>query len=286
MSKLTFMGKEYEVQELNSELVGLAAELAKNAKIQDPPPANEDLTPEDDKKVQEQINAITKIGFPRVMTNAWWNAFIAQHLPALVSALKNASRETQKLYVSMLIEILSLFPDPKESSYFRRFLTNSELCIGLPTLIARHFVEGIEWKRPSGPGHICTLIIHTVHWCDPSLGDDGKCSIDADIRARLCDKTKTLIDQLKGRLEQMQLIEIERLNGLLGFLDSLPGGQYVRSTRDYLEGQVDMCERWECGEDEAPLRCSKCRSARYCGKKCQNWHWKNGHKLNCFESTF
>eukprot|EP01084_Bolivina_argentea_P083850 151797_1 len=30
-------------------------------------------------------------------------------------------------------------------------------------------------------------------------------------------------------------------------------------------------------------RCKKCNSAVYCSKKCQKWHWKNGHKYLCRE---
>ncbi len=35
-----------------------------------------------------------------------------------------------------------------------------------------------------------------------------------------------------------------------------------------------------CGESGCELQCSKCRSARYCGKKCQIADWQR-HKLKC-----
>ncbi|KAK1222047.1 hypothetical protein PQX77_015146 [Marasmius sp. AFHP31] len=304
MSKVTFKGKEYDVNGLVQECTGMAEELAKTAKIQEPLPENVDMTEEENKLVQQQVShlsalapkvpaesiyqivAVTK-SLPPQIVDAWWNAFIAKYLPNLADVLKKASRETQREHVSTLIQILSLLPDPTDSPYFRRFLRNSDVCAGLPTIIARHFVDGIKWKRPSGPGHICTLIIHTIHWCDASLGDDKKASVDKDVRARLRTKLEASIKQCKGRLEELQLIEMERLHGLLGAVEFLPGDQYASSTRGYLEGQVDMCRRPDCYEgDEASLRCSKCKCTRYCGKKCQTWHWKNGHKLNCFEPTF
>ncbi|KAL0581938.1 hypothetical protein V5O48_000168 [Marasmius crinis-equi] len=287
MSKVTFNGKEYDVKGLAQDTVGLAEELAKNAKIIEPLPQGVDLTAEDDRKIRQQIVAIVDV-LPRTIVTGWWNAFIAQYLPSLIAALKSASLQTQKQYISTLIQILSLLPDPKESAYLRRFLRNPDLCAGVPTLIARHFVDGLNWKTPGGPGHICTLIIHTIHWCDASLGDDKKASIDHDVRVRLRDMLEGMT-QLEGHalLGELQRVEIERLCGLLGAVEHLPGDQYARSTRDYLEGQVDMCERFDCpGDGDASLRCSKCKCARYCGKECQVWHWKNGHKLNCFEPVF
>jgi hypothetical protein len=39
-----------------------------------------------------------------------------------------------------------------------------------------------------------------------------------------------------------------------------------------------------CGETRSEndlSRCSGCRLAYYCNKKCQKKHWKNGHKKVC-----
>ncbi|KAM6541955.1 hypothetical protein CsatB_006402 [Cannabis sativa] len=35
-----------------------------------------------------------------------------------------------------------------------------------------------------------------------------------------------------------------------------------------------------CG-NSAPKKCSRCKSVRYCSQKCQEVHWKNGHKNHC-----
>ncbi|KAG2497980.1 hypothetical protein HYH03_004239 [Edaphochlamys debaryana] len=43
------------------------------------------------------------------------------------------------------------------------------------------------------------------------------------------------------------------------------------------------CEVWgEGGEVDLPLkRCSGCRTVRYCGRACQQAHWRGGHKEEC-----
>lgn len=42
---------------------------------------------------------------------------------------------------------------------------------------------------------------------------------------------------------------------------------------------------WSCGVQEDQelelLRCSKCKTARYCSKDCQRQHWRDGHREEC-----
>jgi hypothetical protein len=42
--------------------------------------------------------------------------------------------------------------------------------------------------------------------------------------------------------------------------------------------QSDSCAR--CGKADAPLRCSRCKAARYCDARCQTAHWPD-HKPGC-----
>ena len=222
---------------------------------------------------------------PPFVLDAFWGAFSAHHLPALASSLRSLSPLTQPKALSSLIQILSLLPDPKSEPYFRRFLLHPEQSKGLPTLVAAAFVRGIDWKRPSGPGYICTLLIHFLFWCDPSQGDDGKASIDASVRTELSEKLEKLMEHPDIRqLEELQRVEVERLLGVLKAVQGMPGDYYLSSTRQHLEDQVCSCANPSCGE-EGDLTCSKCKSVRYCGKRCQTWHWKNGHKLQCFQTT-
>ena len=46
-----------------------------------------------------------------------------------------------------------------------------------------------------------------------------------------------------------------------------------------------MCsvEKSDGGKDL--LKCSRCKTARYCSKECQRYHWKNGHKQLCNSLT-
>jgi hypothetical protein len=194
---------------------------------------------------------------PKFAVDDFWGAFSAHHLAKVGSSLRVLNPTTQPVALATLIQILSLLPDPNQEPYFRKFLRNSSQPRDLPTLIAGAFVRGIAWKRPSGPGHICTLIIHTIHWCDASLGDDGKASVDAEVRKALVRKLGHLIEEPGfQRIEEMQRVEVERLKGLLGAVEHLPGDQYTSSTRQHLEGRLDCCVNPDCTED-ADLTCSK-----------------------------
>jgi hypothetical protein len=203
--------------------------------------------------------------------------------------LRRLSHATQRQALSTIIQILSLIPDPKKEPYFRKFLRTSDACKDLPTIIANAFVKGTTWKRPSGPGYHCALISHMLLWCDPRLGNDGKASVDAEVRAIL---GTALGDMIEGpgserfNSEPLQVVEMQRLLRLLRAIESMPGARLVDSTRGYLEGlTVEVCNGDLCGE-EAELSCSKCKTTRYCGKKCQSWHWKNGHKWRCYATEY
>jgi hypothetical protein len=216
----------------------------------------------------------------------FWSAFAAHHLTQLATSLRTLSHDTQPQALATLIQILSLLPDPKTDPYFRRFLRHPTQPKGLPTLIGAAFSRGVSWKRPSGPGQICTLLIHCLFWADTSLGDDGKGSIDAEVRKSVRAKLALLIES-EGfqRLDQFQRVEIERLKGILGAIEAMPVDTYLRSTREHLEDQLLYCASKDCFSD-AEMTCSKCKTVRYCGRAHQAHHWKNGHKLRCFPPTF
>ena len=43
-----------------------------------------------------------------------------------------------------------------------------------PTRVVDGFIKGIDWQRPSGPGHICALIINLLFWGDATQSSDGE----------------------------------------------------------------------------------------------------------------
>lgn len=279
----TFNGREYNVDGWIREAISLVELLAKNLKLLDPLPSDTDLTDADEKEIQSQINAMLIL--PPFAVLDFWSAFAAHHLGQLATSLRALSRTTQPRAFSTLIQVLSLLPDPKTEPYFRRFIQSPQYA-DLANIIADGFVQGIRWKRPSGPGQICCLIIHFLFWGNSTKGDDGKASIDADVRTKLARKLDALIGTPEfERLPEIQRVDIERLHGILKCIEGMPADYYLSSTRSYLEGQVDNCGRSSCDE-EAELACSKCKTVRYCGKKCQTWHWKNGHKLRCFQVAY
>jgi len=278
------MGREYKTDDFLKDVVNFAQMLAKNARIIDPLPANVDLSANEQKEVQDQIRAMMIL--PPFAITDFWSAFAAHYLTQLCTSLRALSHDTQPEAISTLIQILSLLPDPKTEPYFRRFLCHPTQPKGIPTLIAAAFVKGVAWKRPSGPGHICSLLIHCLFWADTSLGDDGKASIDAEVRKALKTKLELVIENEKfGQLDDLQRVEIERLKGIFGPVEAMPADTYLKSTRQYLEDQLLFCADKKC-HSEAEMTCSRCKTVRYCGRTHQAQHWKNGHKLRCFPPTF
>lgn len=161
-----------------------------------------------------------------------------------------------------------------------------DACKDVPNIVAASFVDGIDWMRPSGPGHICTLIIHCLFWADSTKGDDEKASIDKEIRDKLSAKLGLLVENERfSSIDQYQRVEIERLKGILRAIGGMPVNHYLNSTHQYLVDQLDFCAGRNCDE-EANMTCSKCKTMKYCGQKHQVWHWKNGHKLRCFPPLF
>ncbi|KAJ7485085.1 hypothetical protein B0H11DRAFT_2018083 [Mycena galericulata] len=283
---ISFNGREYKLAEFVEEAISLADMLASKAhlKAASPLPADTDLSASDQKEVQAQIPAMMIL--PPEAVSIFWAVFAAHHLTDVAASLRILSHATQRQALSTAIQIMSLIPDPKEQPYFRKFLRNASAVKGIPTIIARAFVKGTTWKPPAGPAEHCSLIIHTLFWCDPALGDDGKASVDADVRTALASALQSMIEQARASgLQRPQFVEMQRLEGILGAIESMPGAHYLDSTRGYLEDQLDMCQGNMCDED-AELSCSKCKTVRYCGQKCQSWHWKNGHKVRCFKTDY
>ncbi|KZV82810.1 hypothetical protein EXIGLDRAFT_754727 [Exidia glandulosa HHB12029] len=272
------------------ETVGLVSLLAHNARLDNPLPANTDFTDDEFKEVQTQLNAFMML--PPSMRPYIYITFSAKELPGLVRVLRTLSRTTQRKAFSTLIQILSLLEDPKRDPYFRRFL-RSPHAAGLPNIIADAFVQGIDWLRPSGPGHISSLIITTLQWCDPELGDDKRASVDASIRQALITKMTAFISAADfGRLDELQRIETQRLLGTLQSIDNMQGppegppGWFMNHTYNWLiEGIPGQEECAVCMEEDHTSWCSRCKTVKYCGTACQTKDWKEGHKLRCFEVT-
>ena len=64
-------------------------------------------------------------------------------------------------------------------------------------------------------------------------------------------------------------------------------GYLLRSTREYLEGKIPgQYECNVCMEEDAELRCAKCKAVKYCSKECQMQDWKGGHRMQCYEAVF
>ncbi len=65
-----------------------------------------------------------------------------------------------------------------------------------------------------------------------------------------------------------------------------PGDQDVRALALFV-AQSKRCAHPSCPTPfvENTSRCSKCKTARYCGRECQARHWDEGHKQSCIKCT-
>ncbi|EKM51087.1 uncharacterized protein PHACADRAFT_128842 [Phanerochaete carnosa HHB-10118-sp] len=267
--------------------------MAREARLLDNPlPKDTDFTDEEVKEIQSRLNALVP-PLPPSFTDPLFIAFSANYLPALATALRTLSRETQRKAFSTLVQILSLLPDPERDPYFRRFLGSSQFA-GLPTLLASAFGGGVAWLRPSGPGSICNLLFYALVWCDPAMGDDKQTCIDKDTRDALAARVAEIqADPSFPRIDATQRAQVARLAKTLATLTNIPGAGmpapvWLNAQRGLAENSVhglnDCAVCFE--EDEALFLCSKCKTVKYCSQECQLRGWKQGHKIRCFETTF
>jgi hypothetical protein len=220
---------------------------------------------------------------------AFWRVFAAHHLADVAASIRNFSPATQKHALGVALSILCLLPDPSREaiSYYRKFLRNAAVTKDIPTIIARAFVEGASRMRPVDGGMHCSLIIDMLYWCDSALGNDGKASVDADVRASLAAALDSMLEppSRAAALRLPELFEMQRLRRVLKEVEAMPGSYYLDVMRRFLEVPMNICSGSMC--KRAPEHsCSKCKTARYCGQQCQTWHWKNGHNPRCFKTDY
>ncbi|KAL1737799.1 hypothetical protein HDZ31DRAFT_11156, partial [Schizophyllum fasciatum] len=246
------------VAQLHDETIRFADLLAEHARLNSRLPAGTDLSAEEMKTLQDHLK--TPETYPKDRRSLFFLAFSAKYLPAIVSALRETSRETQNNAFSAYVQILSLLPDVDKNPYYRKYIVSPEFS-ALPNLVAAAFAEGIQWLPPSGPGHVCSLIMHMLQWCDTDIGDDKRAAIDKAARLAVREKCRALMRDAKlwEGLGQYEQVEVRRLEGMLGPVEHLPTppdqpGYYLQSSKDYLEGRIPGQEECKvCMEDDAEL---------------------------------
>ncbi|EUC64488.1 zf-MYND domain protein [Rhizoctonia solani AG-3 Rhs1AP] len=279
MSTITINGRTMDAQAFRDEAISFTDMMAKNARLDEPLPAGQDFSEAEDKELQTQIQAMDIL--PQEAKSIMWAAFCAKHVSKLARNLCELSSETQPKAFSTHVQILSLLPEAAQEPYYRLFLSSPQ-SRSLSNLVGNAFARGIMWRRPSGPGCICGLLIELLFWCDPAEGDDKKSPMDASVRRRVARKLASIKANSSFQyLPVVQRADVERLEGVLTVVEQMPEDFYLNSTRNHLLGQVDCCGNEDCGEHPT-MRCTRCKSVEYCGKKCQARHWKNGHKVRCF----
>ncbi|KAG8713992.1 hypothetical protein FRC11_010259, partial [Ceratobasidium sp. 423] len=178
-----------DAEAFRDEAITFTDMMAKNARLDEPLPTGQDFSEAEDKEIQTQIQAMDIL--PQEAKSIMWAAFCAKHASKLAKNLRELSLEAQPKAFSTYVQILSLLPEAAHESYYRMFLSSPDSRL-LTNLIGNAFTRGIAWKRPSGPGFICGLLIELLFWCDAAEGDDKKSPMDASIRRRVARKITSI----------------------------------------------------------------------------------------------
>jgi hypothetical protein len=198
-------------------------------------------------------------------------AFSAKYLPALAHAIRTTSLDTQPKALACYIQLLTLLPPPQINPNISKFFA-SPLSDGLPTLITRALLRGLERYAPGGIVITCVLIMNMLYSCDPATGDDGDAPMDAQTRADLeayleafpaSDAHDARDECARNAVEMLDtaLKQIKLFSPLFGG----PPGTYLRDMRGFGAlrtvgwGECAVCFAKERKEDGFELRvCSRC----------------------------
>lgn len=116
-------------------------------------------------------------------------------------------------------------------------------------------------------------------------------SLETDIERRLKADPAFRATE-KGRRTFMIMTQMRALNKMMGLINS---GTPMGYEKGMLHERVSVCNpgyryyvfcsnprcRYINVRDRYMAHCGDCLLTRYCTKKCQKLHWKNGHKENC-----
>jgi TPR repeat protein len=87
------------------------------------------------------------------------------------------------------------------------------------------------------------------------------------------DKSKHIVLALQHRLDP------DKANKNLRDIDREKNIENLLGTDEFTVCSSPNCDQEE--GDDPFMSCSKCCSVKYCGRSCQVYHWKNGHKKVC-----
>eukprot|EP01084_Bolivina_argentea_P279954 478681_1 len=85
---------------------------------------------------------------------------------------------------------------------------------------------------------------------------------------------------MRNKFQRCLKLILEQLNGV-GHTPDM--GHYL--TNKIKCGNVGHCTI-QTKSDKHMKLCSQCKSIYYCSRKCQKWHWKHKHRLNCLKIVF
>lgn len=315
---ITIGNREIHLTDVSHQAKSIARELAANLRLLEthPLPSGEDLSEQEDDALQANCKALALI--PQETRQIVFNAFSAHYLLALANALRSVDPTAQPIATRNMIRVMASL-HPRHDLYYRRFLRTDKCMAGVPTVIASAVISGIASQTQAARARACFLLIHILEECDPSLGDGAHSCVNAAQRIALGALLHPIVHENSegdfAELKNTSKFQHAALSGLDLHLkrveffadpESPMGagepGAYFRSLRGLGEAiGCAICDVEEAAEgeeiDEDPeysglvpfgtmQQCSRCRSVKCCGHRCQMEHWRKGHKLRCFKPTF
>lgn len=148
----------------------------------------------------------------------------------------------------------------------------SDAARGIPNLVARAYVEGVQLIKPCRTIDLVRLLM-TCLVCGQNLeGDDSEPSISREWRDKVLNKLGGPIDEEYLRTPGVDLQDpVIKLSCSLECIDVLPeGGDFLKVKRTREEDPVKCSGCEEVDQSPDPLCCSVCTTVTYCSKECQS----------------
>ncbi|KAI0777847.1 hypothetical protein BC629DRAFT_605746 [Irpex lacteus] len=268
---------------------GMGDDLARSVGLFEPPLAkNKDLAPKQDEEVERELDAINRSCESLADIRLWvFLPFTAKYLPLLMDRLRIINPPLQFVAFGNYLHILLTLPSPSNNlnPYLRRYYRNKKLIGRIPNLIASMYDQAGAWRMFEPPTLMCTLLANMIICqCSPSLGDDRRCCIDANVRKRL------QMSVLRDVLPTSNGPAVQELLQLLDLVDSRRDAKlcrtYLIEYRRRLEVEMGARRCTACQSEGARKTCSRCKSVRYCDSECQRRDWRPNHRSQCCQVTF
>jgi hypothetical protein len=144
--------------------------------------------------------------------------------------------------------------------------------------LAKSYERSMYWNKKAAtmsfPSGVPLISIQHSTGMDPSVISQAQYNLACIIIAINKQYYNVIVTGHSPLPRQIYWLEKAKGNGYEGAKTSL------QRINDDLKKGCAFCSKL-CESCKSLNRCSRCKGAYYCGKKCQKMHWRKGHKVDC-----